>query len=117
MDNFIGQPSPAHSFEREEISKAFREVFALSAGKRVLFWMLEQCAIYQDAFAGDATNTTNYTLGRQSSGRRLIEMLDTVDPKFYPALLLAIADMKATDLAMVEALVKQEEGEEDDVEA
>ncbi|OHV24939.1 hypothetical protein EOS93_25220 [Rhizobium sp. RMa-01] len=117
MDDFNGQLSALHTVEREEITKAFREVFALSAGKRVLFWMLEQAAIYQDAFSGDATNATNYVLGRQSAGRRLIEMLDTVDPRFYPALLIAIADLKSTDLAMAASLAKRQEGEEHDVEA
>ncbi|MBX5020416.1 hypothetical protein [Rhizobium lentis] len=117
MSDFIEQLSPLHTVEREEITKAFREVFALSAGKRVLFWMLEQAAIYQDAFAGEATNSTNYTLGRQSAGRRLIEMLDAVDPRFYPALLIAIADLKTIDLAAAESLAKQQEGEEYDVEA
>ncbi|MGZ2448299.1 hypothetical protein ACVIRO_001053 [Rhizobium ruizarguesonis] len=117
MDHFKEQPSALHTVEREEITKAFREVFALSAGKRVLFWMLEQCAIYQDAFSGDATNATNYMLGLQAAGRRLIDQLDTVDPHLYPNLLLAIADLKSTDLAAAESLAKREEGEEHDVEA
>lgn len=80
--------------EREELDKAFREVIALSSGKRVLFWILEQCAIYQDAYAGD-NNATNYTLGQQAIGRRLIEQMDAIDPRHYPRLLLDIADMKA----------------------
>ena len=95
---------------------AFREVFNLPSGngKRVLFYMLEQSAIYQDAYAGD-NNATNYTLGLQSAGRRLIAKLDQIEPEFYPKLLLAIADMKAVERAA--AAAKKQGRDEDDDEA
>lgn len=81
--------------EQEELDKAFREVMSLASGKRVMFWVLAQCSVYQDAFASDNTNATNYQLGAQSVGRRLIGKLDSLDPRLYPKLLLEIADMKA----------------------
>lgn len=98
--------------ELADIDAAFAEVFKLAAGKRVLFWMLEQCALYEDAFAGDQTNATNYLLGRQSSGRRLIDQLNAVDPRFYPQLLLDIAELKAMDRAAAPRAA--DEGEEDE---
>lgn len=106
--------SPAQKAERDALERAFREVFATAAGKRVLFWMLEQCAIYVDAFAGD-NNATNYTLGLQAAGRKLISKLDEIDPRFYPQLLLDVAELKAMDRAAAESAAKQEK--QDDIEA
>ncbi len=111
------QPSALHTLERDEITMAFRDVFALDAGKRVLFWMLEQCAIYQDAYSGELTNATNYALGRQGAGRKLIAQLDSIDPTFYPKLLLAIADFRAMDEAAAKRRASSEEGEDHDVDA
>jgi hypothetical protein len=107
------QLSPQQQSEREELARAFREVFALASGKRVLFWLLEQCAIYQDAYTGD-NDATNYTLGRQSVGRKTIAMLDDLDPRFYPMLLLASADLKAMDRAAAEKRADKQEGDDDD---
>lgn len=101
----------AHRRELAEIEAAFREVFKLAQGKRVLFWMLEQCAIYQDGFTGD-NNATNYTLGRQSSGRRLIEKLDQIDPRFYPQLLLDIAEIRAMDRAAADRAAQTEDDDD-----
>ncbi|MDK2769909.1 MAG: hypothetical protein KYX69_19600 [Sphingomonas sp.] len=84
--------------ERLAVDQAFKDIIAMPSGQRVLFWMLEQCAIYEDAYAGE-NNATNYMLGRQSSGRRLIQKLDEIDPRTYPALLLAVADLKAMTIA------------------
>lgn len=100
------QLSASQESEREELERAFRAIFALAAGKRVLFWMLEQCAIYQDAFTGE-DNATNYTLGLQSGGRKLISMLDQIDPRLYPQLLLDVADLKAMDRAASESAAQQ----------
>lgn len=104
--------SPAEHYEREALSAAFREVFSLPSGKRVLFWMLEQCAIYREAFAGEAVSATHYTLGLQGAGRKLIAMLDEVDQRFYPSLLLEIATIKAIDRE-----VTNTRSEDDDVDA
>lgn len=112
-DDLKEQLSPLQTVEREELARAFREVFALAAGKRVLFWMLEQCAIYQDPFTGE-NNATNYTLGLQAGGRKLIAMLDHIDPHFYPNLLLAVADLKAMDRAAAENRSAQQETEDEE---
>lgn len=107
------QLSPADKIEREEIEKAFREVLALASGKRVIFWMLAQCAMDRDAFTGDR-GSTDYTLGQQASGRRLIWMLDDLDPRIYPTLLLDIAELKAMDRAAAKALTANEENDDDE---
>ncbi|EJZ17386.1 hypothetical protein [Rhizobium sp. Pop5] len=60
--------TPAERRERDVLAAAFREVFLLPSGKRVLFWMLEQCAIYREAFAGEAVSATHYALGLQGAG-------------------------------------------------
>jgi len=117
MDHFKDQPSIPQIIQRDEITMAFREVFATASGKRVLFWMLEQCAVYQEAYAGELGNATHYTLGKQGVGRRLIAELDRIDPTLYPRLLLAIADLKATDKAAAASRAEQEEGEDHDIDA
>lgn len=113
-DDLSEQLSAQEQSERDELVRAFAEVFALAAGKRVMFWLLEQCAIYADPFAGDQTNATNYTLGQQSVGRKLISKLDEIDPRHYPRLLLDIAELKAMDRAalVAEQAKKEQEDEE-----
>lgn len=112
-DELSEQLSPIEAFEREELANAFREVLASASGKRVLFWVLEQAAIYSDAFGGENTNATNYSLGLQAVGRKLISKFDEIDPRFYPRLLLDVAELKAMDRAAVaRATEKDEEDEE-----
>lgn len=111
MTEFTDQPSAEEQFASEELARAYREVFATAAGKRVLFDILEGCAIYQDAFTGD-DNATNYTLGKQAGGRRLISTLDAIDPRLYPRLLLDIADLKAMDLAAARRAAQTEDDED-----
>lgn len=107
------QLSAEEQSERQEIERAFREVFALAAGKRVLFWMLEQTAIYRDAYTGE-DNATNYTLGLQAGGRKLIAMLDHLDPRFYPRLLLDVADIKEMERAARERAAKKENDDDEE---
>ena len=95
---------------RDDLHDAFNAVLATPAGKRVLFWVLEQAAIYRDAFSGQ-DGATNYTLGQQSVGRKVIGLMDDIDPRTYPKLLLDIADLKAIDRAV--AVTDQEEDDED----
>ena len=96
--------------ERDELHSALNAVLATAPGKRVLFWVLEQAAIYRDAFSGQ-DGATNYTLGQQSVGRKLIGVMDDIDPRTYPKLLLDIADLKAMDRASV-AMDQQEDDED-----
>ena len=97
--------------EMEELKLAFRAVFATAEGKRVLFWVLQQAAIYRDAFSGEDA-ATNYILGQQAVGRKVIDMMEEIDPRLYPMLLLQVADMKAMELAAREAAEQQEDDED-----
>ena len=112
MDDVNEALTAQQELERKALDNAFREVFALDSGKRVLFWMLEQCSIYSDAFSGE-NNATNYTLGLQAGGRKLIAKLDEVDPRFYPQLLLAIGEIKAMELAVKSAAQQENENDVD----
>lgn len=114
MSDLTESLTPQQESERLRLNRAFSEVFRTDAGKRVLFWLLEQAAIYEDAFAGDQSNATNYTLGRQSNGRRLIAKLDEIDPRFYPQLLLAVAELNAMDRAAASRAANSGEDDEDE---
>jgi hypothetical protein len=90
-----------------------RDELALASGKRVLFWLLEQCAIYADPFAGENVNATNYTLGQQAVGRKVISKFDEIDPRHYPRLLLDIAELKAMDRAAAALATQKDEEDEE----
>lgn len=96
--------------DQKDLDEALGAVLGTAAGKRVLFWLLAQCGVYQDAFAGDAAATA-YALGRQSVGRILIARMDRLDPRTYPRLLLEVADMRA-----VEEATRLREIDDDDME-
>lgn len=113
MTDVTEERSAQQQAEHEAVNKAFCDVFDTPAGKRVLFWMLEQCSIYTDAFAGD-NNATNYTLGLQAGGRKLIDKLDEIDPRFYPQLLLAIGEIKVMERAAESRAAKQENDDDID---
>lgn len=95
--------------DHQELRDAMAALLSVPQGQRVLFWVLEQAAVYRDAFSGDDA-ATNYLLGQQSVGRKMIELMDQIDPRTYPRLLLAIADLKAMERAADET---QEEDDED----
>lgn len=102
MTDLSEQLSPEQEITRAEIAKAFRDTLATVAGKRVLYWILEECAIYRDAYCGE-NNATNYTLGQQASGRKIIAKLDEVDPRLYPSLLTDMAAIREMDRAAAKA--------------
>lgn len=96
--------------EAEELRAALEGMLSVPQGQRVLFWVLEQAAVYRDAFSGDDA-ATNYVLGQQSVGRKMIDLMDQIDPRTYPKLLLSIADLKAMDQAAQH--MEQQEDDED----
>lgn len=106
MSDVKQQLSPAETVERDELHKAARNMLASVEGKRLVYWILQQCAIYRNPFCGEATNATNYTLGSQKPGRQLIALLDEADPNLYPDLLKSIAVIRAADEATAKALAK-----------
>lgn len=112
MTDLAEQLSPQDAAERADLDEAFREVFKTASGKRVLFWMLEQCAIYRDPDCGELTHATSAIVGEQRVGRKLIAKLDELDPRNYPALLLAVADDKAMKRAALERAAQQEDDDD-----
>lgn len=106
--------TPQEEVERAELRAAYRAVFATAAGKRVLFDVLEQCEIYNAAFTGE-NNATNFRLGLQEAGKRLIGRLDEIDPRMYPQLLLGRADLRMMDRAIAEKASAKQGSEDDDV--
>lgn len=102
--------TPEEQSERAELMKAYREVFTSAAGKRVLFDILEMCGMYDAAFTGE-NNATNFRLGMQEPGKRLIARMNEIDMRFYPQLLLVIAELREMNKA---ASVNANKGQEDD---
>lgn len=111
MADFERQPFAPHDYRQSELAKALGSVAGTPEGRRVLFWVLEQAGIYQDAYSADDA-ATNYRLGQQSIGRRLIEAFDLIDPRAYPRLLLDLAEMQERDQAAMAVLVKPEDNDE-----
>jgi hypothetical protein len=105
--------TPQQEVERERTDKAFRGLLSTEDGRRAIFWMLEQCGIYRDAFAGE-NNATNYQLGAQGPGRRLIDRLDGIDPRLYPRLLIDMADIREIDKAEADARARNMENDDDE---
>ncbi|MHB0785585.1 hypothetical protein [Bradyrhizobium sp. 5.13L] len=112
MSDLKEQLSPEQEVARSELAKAFRDTMATVAGKRVLYWILEECAIYRDAYCGE-NNATNYTLGQQAAGRKIIAKLDDVDPRLYPALLTDMAAIREMDRAAAKATADNMESDDD----
>ncbi len=107
------EETEAQKAERENLHKAFRDMLSQESGKRVLFWLLGQSDIYADPFSPEG-NATYYLLGRQSIGRRLLIMLDDIDPRLYPTLLLDMADIKVLDTAAATARAVKQEQDDDE---
>ena len=94
--------------EAAQLIEDFRAVAASPAGKRVLFFTLGLCGVYQDGFCADPY-ATSYVAGKQAIGKLLIGKLDEVDPHTYPQLLLEVA----RERALSEAAERKESDGED----
>lgn len=81
----------------DQLAKDIRELLALPAFRRVLFWLIGQCNVYASPFRTDP-HTTALEVGRQETGRMLIAELNAIDPVLYPQFLLQHAeDVKAAE--------------------
>lgn len=101
------------TIERDKLHASFRELLGVEAGRRVIYWMLAQSGMYESAFTGEAAST-NFILGRQEIGRRLTGEIDAIDPRFYPQLLIDIAELRDRDRAAAEAMDNPENDDDDD---
>ena len=93
--------------DQRKLEDALSVLLKREEGRRVLFWVLEQAGVYRDAYTGDDA-ATNYVLGSQAVGRKLIGLMDRVDARLYPRLLLDVADMREMERAAV-----AQDGEDD----
>ncbi len=98
MSDVSEQQSAADETRRNDLEKAYRAVFMTAEGKKVLFDILETCGLYSAVFTGD-NNATNFRLGMQEPGKALIARLDQFDNRFYPQLLLTIAELREMEKA------------------
>ena len=114
MSDIYQHMTPEQAVSHDELNRAFRVMARMPEGKRVLYWILEQCEIYADPFCGENTNSSQYKIGAQSSGRRIIKKMDSVDPRMYPQLLMDIAEIRVIDKQAAEARKVKEESEADD---
>lgn len=101
IDHLLQTPeAPKPDRDRADLLEAVRLVLSIPAGRTVLFWVMEQAGVYRDAFTGDRA-ATDYILGQQAIGRKLIGLMEEIDPRTYPRLLLEIADQQALKLAVM----------------
>jgi len=106
------QLAAEHAVAKAALDNAYRAVFATEAGKRVLFHILAEGGIYQDAFTGSDA-ATNYTLGRKRQALDLLGDLNGIDERLYPQLLLAMADIREMDRAIAAKQSAQQETEDE----
>ena len=107
MTDFLDQPNPENDRKHEELRRSVAAILSSAEGRRVLFWVLEQAGIYRDAFTGEDA-ATNYRLGQQHIGRRILDLMNEVNPRAYPTLMLAVAD----DEAMAQAAQMKEDADD-----
>lgn len=112
MGGLSEELSLSQAYERDELHRAFRRLLGTVDGKRVLLFVLAQCALEVDPYTGE-DNATNFMLGRQNVARRLIATMDDIDPRLYPQLLLDIAEIREVDRSAVESLTKKQENDDD----
>ena len=104
--------SRADEVRLNEMDNAYRAVFQTPEGKRVLFDILTMCGIYDRAFTAE-NNATNFLLGKQEAGKAVIARLDQIDNRFYPQLLLTIADQREMQKAADQRAANQEPEDHD----
>ena len=100
--------TPIDESKAAELAKSYQNVFRSADGKLVLFDILELCGMYEAAFTGD-NNVTNFRLGTQEAGKRVIDRLNQIDARFYPQLLLSIAELREMQKAASDAANKGQE--------
>ena len=70
----------------EKLQNAFREITRHSYGRDVLWYILEECGIYDNTFTGNSQ--TFFNEGKRAVGLSVIQMLEQANPRSYAKLLL-----------------------------
>lgn len=63
-----------------------KAVMETTAGRRLLWHILDICGIYAPSFTGNSQ--TYFNEGRRSVGIHLLGLMDDADPTCYPSMLL-----------------------------
>lgn len=61
-----------------ELRQAFNECLESKAGKKVLWWLLSECKVFQQTMTGNAW--TNFNDGKRSVGLTLMREIIAADP-------------------------------------
>lgn len=69
---------------RDDLTHAVRETLLNAQGRQVLWWIIEQCGIYQVGPIGNSG--TNVHQGERNVGLKIINLLESVEPTAYPRL-------------------------------
>jgi hypothetical protein len=78
----------------ELIQQGIRDCNSTVAGRELLFYILDNCAIYAPTMPDQMLE---FNVGRKSIGIDLVELMNSVDPKIYPELLLERAKNERRD--------------------
>jgi len=93
MSNLTEQLSREQELKRDQVAIDLEAVLRFPQGRRTVLWFLELCGVSRTAYTGD-DNATNFKLGEQNVGLRLISQLEQLGPTEYPRLLLEAAQRK-----------------------
>jgi len=82
----------------QEVSQAQRDLYdAVEAiyntpeGKKFIMWLIALSGIDRSRWSNDA-EVSAFNAGEQNIGHKIVAVLDAVDPRFYPSLLLGFAN-------------------------
>jgi len=79
----------------EALHEAIAAVLATDDGRRLIFWLLGICGLYEDGFSGDDA-LTNYRLGRQAVAKQIVAQMNAIDGELYPRFLMECANLQET---------------------
>lgn len=88
MDEDEPTPEQIERVKQQELAalqllEDFRTLVKSTAGRTVIWWLLELCGVYSDDFRGEDTHFMARASGRRSIGLEVIEKVFTADPNGY----------------------------------
>lgn len=110
----LDEEDPHADLAESALNSSLRKLLGDADGRRVLFWILGEAGLYRDAFQGDNHAMTDYALGGQNIGRRIIGRMDALDARLYPKLLLDMADQIELDRRAAAAVAAARNEDDED---
>ena len=74
--------------EQELLDNAILKLATSDEGQRFIYHLLDLCGVHTVTFTGNSQ--TFYLEGRRSIGLEIISLMEAVDPRLYPKLLLTM---------------------------